>query len=191
MQHMTRPIGLSAGILTAGAALAALAASGCGPSTFGRGPTTQPSYEQEARRNVEPNILEVIAYYDPYNPWIWTDDKSRVRGVVVGALYLGGPNRRGVFGDGTIRPRLYLRDKSAAKAEEEWKLVKEWAFSVEEAFPLRTRRPSVQGYGYVLPLAWGNLDLTGREIRLVINFERADGRVARSSKRDMRVPKGT
>jgi len=71
------------------------------------------------------------------------------------------------------------------------RLIKEWEFDVEAAKPFRSKKPSIQGYGYRLPLDWGELDLAGREIRVIVSFERPDGRVIESSKKDLIVPDPT
>lgn len=191
--------------VSVGLGLFLLVCAGCGQRA-GDGPTTRPvprvgdvparlTPEQvDARRTAETNILNIYTYYNPYTPWIWNENHNRVVGVIIGALYLQGPNGRGVFGNGIIRPRLYIRDRKAANPEDEWKVVKEWSFDVDEAYLFRSIKPTVQGYGYMLPLRWGeDLNLADREVRLIISFERADGMVVRSSPRDFgRVPlKGT
>lgn len=134
-----------------------------------------------------PNVVNVVAFYTPFQHWHWTQDRSRVRGIIVNAMYLMNPEGRGVFGDGVIRPRLYLLERTERGGQRPV-LLREWSFTVEEATPFRSKKPTVLGWGYMLPLNWEELDLTGREIRLIIAFERADGVIVESSKLDTRVP---
>jgi hypothetical protein len=168
-----------------------LLCGGCDPAASG-GTATRPgdalSPEQIARQGTESHIIGVIAYYPSYTHWIWTEERDRVSGLKVGALYLEGPGGKGVFGDGVIRPKLYVRQKQTGDSTQEWQLVKEWSFDALAAFPLRTKKPTVQGDGYMLPLSWNDLNLGGHEIRLVITYERSDGHVVRSRPKYWRVP---
>lgn len=153
--------------------------------TVAAGPPTR----EEALRNTESNIIGVVAYYHPSNPWLWNEDRSRVVGVRVQALYLVGPREKGVFGDGIIRPKIYVRDRRTADPDQQWKLVREWAFQPEDILLYRTKEPTVQGYGYLLPLRWGEqIDLSNQEIRIIINYERIDGLFPRPSTKNLRVP---
>lgn len=184
------------------ALLALAVAAGCnpggGPGAFapgGRAATTtqqaQGDLEKLALANTETRILDVVAYYPTPIRWIWTEDKSRVRGVVVSALYLVGPNGKGVFGDGIVCPKIYLRDRLAGEGGAQPKLIKEWELKPVDLYLLRSKKPSVQGHGYMLPLDWGDIDLGGREIQVVISYQRSDGVPApRFSSKDLRVPKG-
>jgi hypothetical protein len=161
----------------------ALALAGCESGAAGR-----------TRRVREPvftsDVLGVHAYFHPYNPWIWDEARTRPRGIVIQALYLEGPGDpvQGVFGDGVIRPKMFTKVVDA-NGREQWPLVKEWAFDVDAAMPFRSKKPTAQGYGYALYLPWGDeVDVAGREIRMVVTFERADGQTITSAKKDFRVP---
>lgn len=152
------------------------------------GTKTELSPADVARMPTQPNVVNVLAIYNPYTCWIWNPDKSRVRGVRVGSLYLIGPDYTGVFGDGVIRPRVYVmeRDDDGRKVP---KLVKEWSLDVAQAVEFRAKKKTKLGWGYGLFLDWGDLDLGGREIRVVIAFERGDGQVVTSKKTDLMVPR--
>lgn len=184
-------------LLCIGAALAL--AAGCRQNTAS--PSSRPSDDdqrsarahQEAIRGTETVILDVVAYYTTPIKWRWNQDRTRVHGVIVGALYLMGPSGKGVFGDGLIQPKLYVRNPTIRDAEKEWVLTKEWEFTPEQMMDMRSLRPTVQGYGYMLPLDWGDLDLSNRQIRIVISYKRSDGMPSpRSSVKNLVVPaKGT
>jgi len=148
------------------------------------------SNEEIRRMPLEPNIVRVAAYYPPYDPWIWNETRTHVRGIVISALYLEGPDVLGVFGDGIIRPRLYVLSGSGKEAGEP-QLVREWSFDPEQAMPYRSRKRTLLGFGYRFHLLWGDeLDLSGKDIRVVIVFERRDGMLIYSGKKDFRVPRG-
>jgi hypothetical protein len=174
----------------------AIGLAGCGqnPGAMSRpadgGPSrkagTDPSLD-EVLRMLEPNVLGVSCFYDPFNPWIWNSEHTRVRGLKINALYLRGPNVTGVFGDGTIQPKMYVgyRDEQGIP---QFKLIKEWSFDVQQAMPFRSRRRTRAGWGYSLYLNWGDLNLAGRDIRLTVEFVRNDGIKVPGSRKDFRVP---
>lgn len=147
----------------------------------------QPRTGKAGPPDVVGTVVGVIAYYDSFNPWLWNESKTRPIGVDVKALYLEGPSVKGVFGDGVIRPRMYVNEP-AAGGESEWKLAKEWSFDVDQAREWRSRKETAQGWGYRIPLPWEDLDLSGREIRMIILFQRSDGKTVSSAKKDFRVP---
>ena len=160
---------------------------GCGPSKRdGAGRDGQLS-PQEVAELKDPNVVRVVALYHPFNPWIWARDKSQVVGITTKQFYLVGPDGKGVFGDGIIRPRLFELVPGPGDSKIP-KLVKEWNFTVEQTIPFRTKEPTVFGWGYRLFMPWKDLNLAGKDVRLVIEFERPDGAVISSDKKDFRVP---
>ena len=134
-----------------------------------------------ARMPTEPNIVNVVAIYNTMAPWLWDADKTKIRGIYIAGMFLFGPERHAVFGDGIIRPRLYVVERGP-DGKKQPRLVKEWSFNVEEAMPFRGKKKLTLGWGYGLPLPFGDLDLMGREIQMVVCFERSDGRMVSSSK---------
>ncbi len=150
-------------------------------------PGTLLTHQQASNMPLEKDIGGVAAFYDPYTPWIWNDDRSKIRGIVVNALYLIGPNSLGAFADGVIRPRLYLLEGPTGR--EQPQLLKEWSFDPDAMLDWRSRKRTAMGWGYKLPLVWGDdIDLRGKSIRVTISFERVDGRIIHSSKKDFRLP---
>lgn len=146
--------------------------------------------QEVARMPTEPSVVSIVAFYKSTAPWLWNADRTRVSGIYVSALYLLGPKGLGVFGDGIIRPRMFVVE-TGKDGKRQTKLVKEWAFNVEEAVPFRAKEKKTLGWGYGLPLPFGHLDVSGREIQMVICFERSDGRLVTSSKQTFLVPKST
>ncbi len=137
----------------------------------------------------EPNVVNIAVFYNPYSPWIWNENKSKIRGIYVGGLYLLGPGGKGVFGDGVICPKLYVLQKDPG-GKKTPVLAKEWSFTVEKAIPWRAKQKRDLGWGYGLPLDWGDLDLSGQEISMIITFERSDGLIVSSGKKHYNVPGG-
>jgi len=140
-----------------------------------------------SHHKVESNVTGVAVFYDGYNPFLWSEDKSKACGILIKALYLIGPEGRGVFGDGVINPKLYVAEKSPDGGKN-WKFVKEWRFDINQAMRYRSKKQTVGGWGYLLPLPWGDEDYGGREIRMIVTYQRSDGISFSSSKKDFRVP---
>lgn len=150
-------------------------------------PGTVLPHDQISKMPLEKNIGAIYCAWNAYNPWIWNDERSKIRGLFVEAVYLIGPDSLGAFGDGTIRARVY--ELVAAGGDTTPTLLKEWPFDVDQAMPWRARRRTVMGWGYKLPLLWNDeLNLRGKQIRVTISFERVDGKVFHSGKKDFRVP---
>jgi len=168
----------------------AWAASGCEAPNPAEQRKPYLTAEEAVNMPLEENILSVAAFYAPINPWLLTDDRSRVRGIVISSLYLGGPDHLGVFGDGIIRPRVYVLDTDK-KNPKPPQLVKEWSFEPEEALGFRSKRRTMMGYGYRFHLFWDDeLDLAGKNIRVTVVFERRDGMLIHSGQKEFRVPGG-
>ena len=170
-------------------ALLGLVVAGCnGPG--GGWAASQPASRPADLGPLEDNVIGLSCFYAPISPWIRSQDGSEVRGIVISGLYLQGPKGMGVFGNGTIKPKMLVvsYDKTGKKT---YNPVKEWSYSVDQAMPWRSKKPNAYGYGYRLHLIWDDttLDLGGQEIRMIVNFERADGRVVGPSRKDFRVPR--
>jgi hypothetical protein len=145
--------------------------------------------EQVVKMPLEKNITGVATFYAPYNPWIWNEDRSKIIGIAINALYLTGPDSLGAFGDGIIRPRIYTLEVGPDSAVKTPRLVKEWAFDPQQALPWRAKKRTALGLGYSFRLIWGDtLDLAGKEIRMIVSFERSDGKIFHSGQKDFRMP---
>lgn len=177
-------------VLLALAAAGVLLAAGCVQPEQGLGGPDGAIVDTVARMPTEPSVVSVVAFYKSTAPWLWNADRTRVSGIYVSALYLLGSKGLGVFGDGIIRPRMFVVE-TGKDGKRQARVVKEWAFNVEEAVPFRAKEKKTLGWGYGLPLPFGDLDVSGREIQMVICFERSDGRLVTSSKQTFLVPKST
>lgn len=168
-----------------------LLAAGCVTTTKGhreQAPAQPLPSVDKVSKMIDPDVVGVAAFYNSFDPWMWDEGHERPCGIIVPGLYLMGTNSKSVFGDGIIRPRLYVQETNQ-KGESKWTLAKEWDLDVDKAMPFRSRRQTLVGWGYRLHLPWDELSqLSGRQIRMVIEFERKDGTRLASSKKDFRVP---
>lgn len=177
-------------VLLALAAAGVLLAAGCVQPEQGLGGPDGAIVDTVARMPTEPNVVSVVAFYKSTAPWLWNADRTRVSGIYVSALYLLGPKGLGVFGDGVICPRMFVVE-TGKEGKRHAKQVKEWAFNVKEAIPFRAKEKRTLGWGYGILLPFGDLDVSGREIQMVVCFERTDGRLVTSSKQTFLVPKSS
>jgi hypothetical protein len=135
--------------------------------------------------------IVAIQQFPPTNPWV-RDEAGRVVGLLTRVYFLPSAGQKetpkGVFVPGVIKAALY-----AMVPREHGGLarvpVTEWSFDRREAEGLRINHPSVMGESYGLVLRWpASADVAGREIQLVLSYERMDGeRVVRRGTR-FRVP---
>ncbi|NLX12756.1 MAG: hypothetical protein GXY44_03765 [Phycisphaerales bacterium] len=167
-----------------------LTLTGCQEPSKGYGSNQQPTPDEVLRMPVEWNVNAIAVFFNPHSSWIWTEDRSRIQGLFINSLYLLGHNGKGVFGDGVIRPRLFVIE-TAPDGTKKQTLFKEWSFDVDEAMPFRVKRQAALGWGYgLLPLDLEEADLGGRDIRVVVSFERSDGRIVNHRGNSFRVPHG-
>lgn len=138
--------------------------------------------------SVSTDIVQVATFYNQ-EPWLNFDPiPTDVPGGLRFTLYLaptGSP--KGVFGDGTIHVEMY-RVERAADGKVETALVRRWSFTTDEARVYRARDKRRLGWGYGIRLDWGDVDVLGREIMVIVSFERKDGRTVRGRPKNFQVP---
>ncbi len=172
------------------AILCGFGVAGCTAPEGGTGFAAKSAKPVDVRSvGVSDNIVQIVKFW-PREPWVRfrRDIAPAVDGIRTASVFLvDGATRKGMFGDGTIIVDMYQ-----IEADEEGYEVAEkvytWSFDAEEAMPFRSRKRTVQGWGYQLRLHWEDLDLAGQEIELRISFRRLDGQVVNSSGQRFRVP---
>jgi hypothetical protein len=135
------------------------------------------------------DIVQVNAHYGLF-PWLQFDPTDpRPQGFMVSSLFLvSGKTSKGAFADGLITVRLYRVDRDAQRRETRT-LVHSWQYTPEQAMPFRAVKRTVVGLGYQLHLRWpAELDLVNREIVVIIEFTRLDGKTVSSSAKFLKVP---
>ncbi|HUW81392.1 MAG TPA: hypothetical protein VMZ31_01195 [Phycisphaerae bacterium] len=147
---------------------------------------------QIARAPTQSDIVEMVAIYDPF-PWLFDpdDDTGKVVGIRIRSLFLiSGKTKKGVFGDGTLRMTLYVVQHPPGLRPVREKLY-EWQFEKVQAVNSRVAKKTWMGYGYMFDLPWSEeMDLTGREIALGIDYIRTDGKLVRERPKYFQVMAG-
>lgn len=135
------------------------------------------------------DIIKVATYY-ANNPFLSFDDQAdpNPEGFKVAYYAVSGSEKKGVYGDGIIRFKMYAVRRDHAKQAPRGELVKTWEFTPQQALGWRVNRRSEMGWPYQFYLNWEDADVAGEEIRIVPEFVRLDGRVIRGSPKDLKVP---
>jgi hypothetical protein len=145
--------------------------------------------EEVERAPLESNIVKVHTHYNLF-PWLQFDmTDPRPQGFMISALFLiSGKTGKGVFADGLITVKMYRVDHDSQRPETRT-LMQTWQFTPKQALPYRAVRRTVVGEGYQLHLRWADdLDLANREIMIVVEFTRRDGKVISSGSKFFKVP---
>ncbi|MBN1344498.1 MAG: hypothetical protein JXQ73_17545 [Phycisphaerae bacterium] len=148
------------------------------------------------------DIIRIRAFIRP-TPWLNFDpsDPKKIDGMAVNMYLESARLQKGVFGAGTIKVTMYedtVGEKAAtttapgASTRVTGKKLFEWNLSPEQAMPYRVvQRPErtyVMGDGYQLRLSWGDLDLSNRQVCVVLEYIRTDGRPVVRSPFHLRIP---
>ncbi len=167
--------------------------AGCGQPQSGLdGGSSDPyrmSVRDVAQAPLAPDIVEVHTHYNLF-PWLQFDPAdSRPQGFMISALFLvSARTEKGAFGDGVITVRLFRVERDA-RPRDARVLVHTWTFTPQEALPFRSTKRTVVGMGYQLRLRWPeDVDLTGEEVVVFVEFARPDGKVIRSGPKSLKVP---
>jgi len=144
--------------------------------------------ETAANAPLDPNIVQVVAVTrtDPwinFNPELYPNPD----GISVMLYLISGRTGKGAFGDGVIRATMYVLEPGPDGKRKRRK-VHEWRFEPDEAYPYRIKKKYLIGWAYGLRLCWGKADVLGKEIALVFEFERRDGKIIRAQPKLLRVP---
>jgi len=145
--------------------------------------------EEVEHAPLETDIVKVHTHYNLF-PWLQFDlTDSRPQGFMISSLFLiSGKTGKGVFADGLITVKMYRIDRDP-QGRETRTLVQTWQFTPKQALPYRAVRRTVVGEGYQLHLRWADdLELTNREIMVVVEFTRRDGKVISSGAKSFKVP---
>ncbi len=140
-------------------------------------------------KNVRRDIVEVSTFYNSQNLWLnFEDPPTNVPQGLRFSLFLKAAGQDlGVFGDGIIHVDMYRIERDE-EGEATRTHVKKWSLDTEEAAAYRSTRTTAFGHGYGMRLNWGDADVRGHEIQLVVSFERRDGPVIRGRPWYVKVP---
>ncbi len=184
-----------------GGCLASLALIGChaaGPQKGETRPrqidsTRAPQKGETRPRQIDPTRVpprdDITAIYRFYasDPWL-RDSDGEVIGIRVTVYFHSAATELGAFVPGKILIWLYevTRAPDGTRGRE---YLHGWEFDERDAMGFRRRFLSVMGYHYGMMLMWPRgLQLGGKQIELVLGYERLDGRIIEEPGKVERVP---
>jgi hypothetical protein len=132
------------------------------------------------------DIVAIRQFYST-EPWM-RDAEGRYTGVFVRVYLLSAQTEKGAFVPGTVKAAMYaLTPRSDGTYGRE--LVHEWSFNQQQAAGYRLRKPSVMGDSYGFWLRWpAELELMGREVQVMLSYQKKDGEVIARRGSRFRVP---
>lgn len=144
---------------------------------------------QAVKAPLDPDIVKVYTY-SSNNPFMSFDEAGdrNPEGMKIAYYAVSArPPNKGAYADGLIRIKMYAVEEQE-DGPPQGRLVKVWEYTPDEAWGWRSAKESVMGWGYQFFLNWGDADVYGKEIRLVPEFVRLDGKLVRGSPRSFKVP---
>lgn len=162
-------------------AIAALGA--CGPDAGKSGDRWLGKFHSTPKT---PEIVRVVCIYRQ-NPFRSYDPEGDPNPGGFGfTLYLESHKTgEGVLADGTLRAKMYIIDRDP-RDQPVRTPVQEWSVPLDRV--PRSKKPSVMGWAYVPQFAWGNADVLGKEVEVVVSYEAPDGRIVRGQTKRLLVP---
>jgi len=142
-----------------------------------------------ASNHLRRDIERISPFYSTRAIWLnFEDPPTNVPEGLKFTVFLGSARETiGVFGDGTMIVEMFRVDHDdqgkAIRVS-----VKKWSYNTEQCYPFRSKRRTRYGWGYGLRLPWGDADVLGEEIVLVVSFKRLDGISIHSQPKYLKVP---
>ncbi len=162
----------------------ALAALALLPGCVAPGPAQQKDRDVLA----VPLSDDVVAIYQFFQNPVWMFENEQAVGFKAGVYFVSGASNKGVFVPGTIIVTMYAVSRND-QGEMARAVLHEWKFDRLAAEGYRVLKRAAGGDWYGFPLRWPpEVKPFGREIEIVFEYERLDGRRIRGSSKYMQVP---
>ncbi len=146
------------------------------------------------------DITSIKAFIRP-KPWLNFDpsNPARINGLAINMYLISASRQKGVFGSGTIHVVLHeaLAEGKSGASDKSWRdqtgeKIHEWVLPPDKAMMYRViQRPDktyVMGEGYQLRLSWGDKDLSGKHVAVVLEYHREDGTIVRRKPTWFKIP---
>ncbi len=135
------------------------------------------------------DIVRISPFYSTRAIWLnFEDPPTNVPQGLKFTVFLGTANQKlGMFGDGTMLVEMFRVEKDD-QGKPVRVPVKKWSYNTKQCYPFRSKRRTRYGWGYGLRLPWGDVDVLGKEIVLVVSFKRLDGMIIHSQPKYLKVP---
>lgn len=161
-------------ILQVSCGLLCLAASGC----------------QTLELGLSRDIVRVSTFYNNQRPWLNFDQPPTnvPQGFKCTVFLSNSKSALGCVGDGVLHVEMFRVD-DVPGGQPVRTPIKKWSYDVQQAAFFRVKEPGPYGLGYGLRLNWDDADVAGREIVVVMSFERRDGVIIHGVPKYLKVPR--
>ncbi len=133
-----------------------------------------------------PTTDNITLVFAPWKEPIWITDDGRIVGFKVRAYFVTPETDKGAFVSGDIVAKTFVRTGADSKSRQ---LVHEFRLSESEARRFRINKRAIPGYSYGLVVRWpDDLDLSGGNIDIAIEYHALSGNVVRVPAKSFTVP---
>ncbi len=159
----------------------ALVSGGC---TADRVNWFQPK-QQAKKSDPGPDIESVVCFYPP-NMWQSFDKEGDLNpeGFSFVLYLISGATQKGVWTDGKLNVSMYRVDRKDDGSVKR-SLACDWPVDMSR---LPRRQPGKLGFSYQPALCWGDLDVLGDEVEIVVQYESPGGKTVQSQTHRTKVP---
>jgi len=135
---------------------------------------------------VDTDVYRVVCFFPP-NMWKSFDHAGDLNpeGFAFVMYLLSRETNRGVIADGTLQILLYTVQELENGAVERH-LAREWTADMSE---IPRRQQTRFGIGYQPTVHWGDLNVFGERVEIVVKYESPTGRVVQGQTHATKVPK--
>ena len=136
---------------------------------------------------VKNDVYKVVCVF-PQTMWQSYDQAgdSNPEGFRFLVYLLSKSTRKGAYADGFLHVKMFRMDQMP-DGRNERVLVQNWMVGTEE-LP-RRESSKLTGYSYQPSLYWGDVDILGETVEIVVQYESLDGKTIQSQTKQVRVPR--
>jgi len=131
-------------------------------------------------------IFRVVCFFPP-NMWKSFDSAGdrNPEGFAFVMYLISGKTGKGIYADGTFRVELYRYGEADRNGRRQRDLVFDTAAPMAQ---IARRSPTMLGEGYQPYVFWGDLQIYGDDIEVVVKYESPTGRTVSSETVHVKVP---
>lgn len=131
------------------------------------------------------DIYKVVCFY-PANMWRSFDEAGdrNIEGFTFILYLISESTERGALANGNVEVQLFRVDTVGEKQSNRV-LAYQWSRPTSE---LAQRNPTKLGHGYQPSVNWGDLDLFGKELEILVRYVAPDGTIIPSRTATLTVP---
>ncbi|MHC4611082.1 MAG: hypothetical protein ACYS7M_12125 [Planctomycetota bacterium] len=154
--------------------------AGCGPDN----PWNPAPQSQQPPRSRGRDVSRVVCVYQTA-PWISFRGDPNPAGVRFNLFLASRETGKGVLADGMVRATLHRKDLAEDGSVQRTEVCN-WTQDLRDV--PRTKKETALGWGYQPRLYWGEVDVAGKEVEVVVWYEDLSGRPVYAQAKSLKVP---